>query len=242
MANQSCSILVRHSTRDPRSLLHFKRHVRNYFRQLFYLLREQRKKLLAYQVINDTSYLLLRGDDIREASKFVQRLHGIVASDYSKATRKKAPFWKHRPRYTLVQSGDATREILAGLYSLPIDHGRVLHPAGWWSSSYSETLHPKTRYRMIDRQALFEMTNLEEEEFSKWLISIAKRENGSQQMFEKIQHALGIGEKSWINSRFYLGGMQKAKCQSWRKTICLLTGVRNTMGSHQDRILRLPKP
>jgi len=242
MRNPECSILVRQSTRVPRSLLHFKKHVSDYLRQLFYMLRSRRRKLLAYQIINDTSYLLLQGNDIRETSTFIQHLHGVVASNYSKATRKEAPFWRLNPRYTLIQSGDAIREVLAGIFLLPVDQGRALHPAGWWSSSYTETLHPKRKYRLIDRNALFEETNFEEKEFTEWLMGIAKPTMNSLHDFQEIENALGFGRETWINSQFYMGGMQKTKCQNWSDCLILFTGVRNTRSNHQDRLLRIPNP
>ena len=236
MKNHSFSILVRQTTREPKSLLYYKKNVKNYLRQLFNILKRDRKKLLAYQVINNTVYFFFRENDLNEISKIVQHLHGIVSSDYSKITRKEPPFWKARPRYTLVQSGDPTKEVLSNLFQLPIYHHRALHPAGWWCSSYSESVYPKKRYRLIDRQAILEKTDLNDKEFSNWLSEIARDTKDGLREFKQMEDALAIGEESWIYSQYHLGRDKNDKFISWGSSMAL-AWTRNTIGN-QKSLLR----
>jgi REP element-mobilizing transposase RayT len=225
----SCIFLVHQRVREKKGLLYYTKHVKNYMKKLFVIQKQYRQEILAYQILDDTVYFLIAGDDIDVVSKFLQHLHGVVAADYSKSKDKEGPFWSRRPRYTLIQSGFPFLRCLSLLMRFPIEKDRVIHPTDWPHSSFRSSIKPRKRYRILSRDSLVRASGLENHQsFTNWLIQDIERNQCDELTLEEIGESFAFGDNYWIQALYKPKPYSKVQQKVWSSTLSLLIGSKDS--------------
>jgi hypothetical protein len=223
--------LVHQKVREKKGLLHYKKHVENYMKKLFVVQKQCRQTILAYQILDDTVYFLIAGNEIDAISKFLQHLHGVVAADYAKIKDREGPFWSRRPQYTLIQKGAPFLRCLSLLIRLPVKKERAIHSADWPHSSFSESISPKKRYRILSEDVLVSASGLENyQEFTSWLIQDVETNHADELTLDQIGESVAFGEHDWILTlrRNRHNGNLRQDSGSGSSSTSLLSGSKNS--------------
>ena len=228
--NNNCLYLVHQQVRAAKGLLYYSKHIKNYISKLFIAFKQHKQEVLAYQILDDTVYLLISGNDLKRISIFLQHLHGVVAADYARSKNITGPFWSMRPQYVFIQKGCSFRYCLKLILTLPVERARATHPADWPHSSFVESITPKKKYRIVNLTSLRRATGQKSHaDFTTWLLEMAERATEDQLTIGEIAEAMVFGEGDWINSiitrRPYNKSLQQIDLES--ATLSLLSGPKN---------------
>ena len=123
--------------------------------------------ILNYCITSNHTHLLVRASESEAAvSKFMQSLEGDFAQHYNLRKKRHGAFWNERYHATMIDGGDYLWRCLKYIDLNMVRAGVVSHPREWSWTGYQELVGERKRYRLIDRERLFELLGgRQEDEF-----------------------------------------------------------------------------
>jgi len=111
---------------------------------------------LGYCITSNHTHLLLKVEGIAEEvlGRFMQTLEGDFAQWYNIRKKRKGAFWSDRYHAVMIDSGEYLWRCLRYIDLNMVRAGVVSSPAEWAWCGYQELSGLRSRYRVIDREAL----------------------------------------------------------------------------------------
>src|SRR5690606_31165774 len=91
----------------------------------------------------------------------MQLLEGCTAAAYNRRKKRLGGYWQDRYSATAVETGEHLWNCLTYVDLNMVRAGVVSHPRDWPHSGFHEILRPRQRYRIIDREALCEVLEVD---------------------------------------------------------------------------------
>jgi putative transposase len=197
-----------HRCHHRKFLLKFVRDRRLWRDWLYEARRRYRLCVLDYTVTSNHVHLIVRDRDRGEIAASMQLIEGCTAQAYNRRKRRGGAFWEDQYHATAVQTGEHLARCLVYVDLNMVRAGVVRHPIEWEISGYHEVQRERSRYRIVDREALAEALGVglaelaavhrdwvetalrqgRQEREPRWTESVAV---GSRSFVERIQHELG---------------------------------------------------
>ncbi len=131
-----------------------------------YWLREASQRLdisvLNYTVTSNHIHLLVRDNSSCSGiPHMMQLIAGRVAQEYNQRKSRKGAFWEDRYHATAIETGTHLWRCLVYVDLNMVRAGVVQHPEEWVFGGYHEIIGSKTRNRILDKQALLDLLELQ---------------------------------------------------------------------------------
>ncbi|MGX9365616.1 transposase [Desulfoplanes sp. PS50] len=157
---------------------------------------------------NHIHLLVLAPEDKTAIPRLMQLVAGRVGQIYNKKQCRKGSFWEDRYYATAVQTGEHLARCFLYIDLNMVRAKVVNHPAKWQHGGYHEIVKPKKRYRLINRDEVGRLLEIEEKDLSKiyqarikealrkgnlsrddiWTVSLAVGDDG---FVEKVKKSVG---------------------------------------------------
>jgi putative transposase len=128
---------------------------------------------LNYTVTSNHIHLLVHGHEDKDViPRSLQLIAGRTAQEYNQRKKRKGAFWEDRYHATAV---DVEEHLVRCLVYIDLNMVRakvVKHPREWSHGGYPEIIEPQQRYRIIDRNLLKRLLDIDEnlsEVYSGWV-------------------------------------------------------------------------
>lgn len=147
-----------HRCHNREFLLKFERDRLRWRHWLFEARKRYALSVLDYIVTSNHIHLLVRDTERSSISKSMQLIAGRVAQEYNSRKSRRGAFWEDRYFATAVATD---RHLALGLVYIDLNMvraGVVDHPSQWRVGGFNEIQSPGCRYRIIDIDALCELT------------------------------------------------------------------------------------
>ena len=113
--------------------------------------------VLNYIATSNHVHLLVR-DNGNNIPKSMQLIAGRTAQEYNSRKLRRGAFWEDRYFATTIATDHHFIRCLVYIDLNMVRAGVVHHPAQWLVSGYNDIQYPRTRYGIIDLNALCELT------------------------------------------------------------------------------------
>lgn len=90
----------------------------------------------------------------------MQLIAGRMAQEYNQRKKRRGAFWEDRYHATAIDKELYLLRCLVYIDLNMIRAGIVTHPSQWKQSGYHEIQNPQKRYRIIDCEALLDLTHI----------------------------------------------------------------------------------
>lgn len=151
---------ITHRCHNRAYLLKFERDRRRWKHWLF----ESRKRygvcVLNYIATSNHVHLLVRDTGDQAIARSMQLLAGRTAQEYNQRKSRNGAFWEDRYFATAVATDRHLVQCLVYIDLNMVRAGAVRHPSQWTVSGYHDIQKPPQRYRIIDYDALCQLTEL----------------------------------------------------------------------------------
>ena len=201
---------ITHRCHNRDFLLKFSKDRKRWLYWLFQARKRFGLHILNYAVTSNHIHLLVYDDGRRNViPKSIHLAASRIAREYNRRKKRRGAFWEDRYHATAIESGTHLNRCMLYIDFNMIRAGVVKHPQDWSFCGYGEIVVSKQRYRLIDKQKLLELLNLNEKDqlrkmYSEWIESSLvsnelKRESqwtegiavGSKDHVESIKVKLG---------------------------------------------------
>ena len=145
-----------HRCHHRRFLLKFARDRRLWRAWLYEARRRFGLCVLNYTVTSNHIHLIVRDRDAGEIATSIQLIAGCTGQAYNRRKRRGGAFWQDQYHATAVETGEHLARCLVYVDLNMVRAGVVRHPAEWEVGGYHEIQRERSRYRIVDRQALAE--------------------------------------------------------------------------------------
>lgn len=148
-----------HRCHNREFLLKFERDRIRWRYWLFEARRRYRLSVLNFIATSNHVHLLVRNVENSSISRGMQLIAGRVAQEYNQRTSRRGAFWQDCYFATAVATDDHLARCLIYIDLNMVRARAVSHPSEWTVSGFNEIQFPRCRYRIIDFEALCELTN-----------------------------------------------------------------------------------
>jgi putative transposase len=208
---------ITHRCHKKEFLLKLKKDKLTWLKWLFQAKKIYHLKILNYVVTSNHIHLLVHDDGRPNAiAKSIHLAAGQTAQRYNFRKNRCGAFWQDRYHATAVDTGSYLMRCMVYIDLNMVRAGVVRHPEAWPFGGYTEIQNRKTRYCLIDEQAIMRLFGFRDslehrdarrqwvddalwaacfERESCWTESIAV---GTEEFVNKIKNELGargIGKK-----------------------------------------------
>lgn len=146
-----------HRCHDRKFLLKFERDRKRWRHWLFKARKKYNLSVLNYIVTSNHIHLLVR-DNGNNIPKSMQLIAGRTAQEYNRRKCRRGAFWEDRYFATAIATDHHFIRCLVYIDLNMVRAGVVQHPDQWSVSGYHDIQQPRKRYRIIDLNALCELT------------------------------------------------------------------------------------
>jgi len=150
---------ITHRCHDRQFLLKFERDRLCWKQWLFLARKRYGLSVLNYMATSNHVHLLVKDQGGGEISRSMQLIAGRTAQEYNQRKSRKGAFWEGRYYATAVASDHHFVRCLVYIDLNMVRAGVVDHPAQWKVCGFREIQSPPQRYRIIDQQALCNLTH-----------------------------------------------------------------------------------
>lgn len=147
-----------HRCHNREFLLRFARDRARWRHWLFEARKRYSLSVLDYIVTSNHVHLLVRDTKVPSIARSMQLIAGRVAQEYNNRKRRRGAFWEDRYFATAIATDRHLVRCLTYIDLNMVRAGVVDHPSQWKASGYQEIHSLRTRYRVIDMNALCELT------------------------------------------------------------------------------------
>jgi putative transposase len=192
---------ITHRCHDRQFLLRFERDRRRWRHWLFEARKRYGLTVLNYIATSNHVHLLLQDTVPGRIARGMQLLAGRTAQEYNQRKSRKGAFWEDRYFATAIESDEHLLHCLVYIDLNMVRAGVVSHPEQWPVSGYHEIQSPRQRYRIIDENALCQLTQTGDgpalrAAHRKWVVS-SLRENRLERE-PRWTEALAVGSEDYV--------------------------------------------
>jgi putative transposase len=116
--------------------------------------------VLNYQVTSNHVHLVVRDRNRAEIAASMQLLEGSFAGAYNRRKDRLGSYWQDRYSATAIETGEHLWRCMTYVDLNMVRAGIVAHPRDWPHAGYHEIVRPKQRYRIVDRDAVYEVLEI----------------------------------------------------------------------------------
>lgn len=182
-----------HRCHNREFLLKFERDRARWCHWLFEARKRYDLSVLNYIVTSNHIHLLVRDSKRDCIARSMQLIAGRVAQEYNRRKSRRGAFWEDRYFATAVSTDHHLIRCMVYIDLNMIRAGMVRHPSQWKACGYNEIQTPRLRYRIIDFEALCELTG------SKEAVDFSRRHRSWVET-ELAKEALGR-QSEWTEAR-----------------------------------------
>lgn len=153
---------ITHRCHQQALLLQFKRDRRLWQRWLFEARRRYGLQVLNYMATRDHIHLLIRDRGEAEIPRAMSLIAGSTAQAFNGRKHRRGAFWEDCYHATAVESGEPLQRCLVYIDLNMVRAGEISDPADWDTCGYQEIQSPRTRYRIVDTNALMEALGIDD--------------------------------------------------------------------------------
>ena len=190
----------------------------NYYRQRWlYWMNEAKQRfdicILDYTVTSNHIHLLAMSEaKENDLAKAMHLVSGRVAQEFNQRRERRGAFWEDRYHATAVEGSAHLMRCMLYIDTNMVRARAVRHPKEWPYCGYQELAGNRHSYTLVDKEKLFELLQIPEEQFMKeyhvwisnyleskqfgrekcWTESVAV---GGQEFVETIKRRLGFKVK-----------------------------------------------
>jgi len=150
---------ITHRCHGRQFLLRFERDRLRWKHWLFQATQRYDLCVLNYIATSNHVHLLVKDTGRAEIASSMQLISGRTAQEYNQRKSRKGAFWEDRYFATAVSTDRHLLQCLVYLDLNMVRAGVVDHPSQWKVSGFHEIQSPPQRYKIINHQALLELTN-----------------------------------------------------------------------------------
>lgn len=150
---------ITHRCHGRQFLLKFERDRLRWKHWLFQATQRYDLCVLNYIATSNHVHLLVKDTGRAEIASSMQLISGRTAQEYNQRKSRKGAFWEDRYFATAVSTDRHLIQCLVYLDLNMVRAGVVNHPSQWKVSGFHEIQSPLQRYKIINHQALLELTN-----------------------------------------------------------------------------------
>jgi len=150
---------ITHRCHGRQFLLKFERDRLRWKHWLFQATQRYDLCVLNYIATSNHVHLLVKDTGRAEIASSMQLISGRTAQEYNQRKSRKGAFWEDRYFATAVSTDRHLIQCLVYLDLNMVRAGVVNHPSQWKVSGFHEIQSPPQRYKIINHQALLELTN-----------------------------------------------------------------------------------
>lgn len=147
-----------HRCHNREFLLRFERDRARWRHWLFEARKRYGLSVLNYIVTSNHVHLLVRDTKAPCIARSMQLIAGRVAQEFNHRKQRSGAFWEDRYFATAIATDRHLVRCLTYIDLNMVRAGVVDHPWQWKTSGYREIQSPRTRYRVIDMNALCDLT------------------------------------------------------------------------------------
>jgi REP-associated tyrosine transposase len=181
-------------------LLKFARDRRAWIRWLYEARTRYGLSVLNYQVTSNHVHLLVVDRDRGEIAPSLQLIAACVGRAYNRRKRRPGAFWEDSYHATAVDTDEHLARCLTYIDLNMVRAGVVEHPRQWLESGYQEIQQPRTRYRIIDREALCSLLGTTDENLgalqNEWIEAAVA--TGRREREPHWSEAVAVGRRSFV--------------------------------------------
>jgi putative transposase len=192
---------VTHRCHKQDYLLKFHRDRRNWIRWLFEAKKRYGLQVLNYMVTSNHVHLLVTTTQHDTLQRSMQLIAGRTAQEYNQRKHRKGAYWEDRYHATVVETNEHLWRCLVYIDLNMVRAGVVKHPSEWRDCGYHEIQHPPQRRRIIDRQLLMRLLNINSERelqqaHRQWIETTIA--SGSLDKDAKWTSSLAVGSEEFV--------------------------------------------
>lgn len=184
-----------HRCHNREFLLRFERDRARWRHWLFETRKRYGLSVLDYIVTSNHVHLLVRDTEKPCIARSMQLIAGRVAQEYNHRKHRRGAFWEDRYFATAIATDQHLIRCLTYIDLNMVRAGVVDHPSQWKASGYQEIQSLRTRYRVIDMNALCELTASSSE--------------------RSLRHR----HRAWVEEELLHGEL--ARCAKWTKPVAV---------------------
>ena len=174
----------------------------NYRMRLFETAQRYEVNVLDYMITSNHVHLLLWSEKPKQVSEAMRFLQGSSAQDYNRRKKRSGAFWSGRYNTTLIEDGSHLSRCFFYVGLNMVRTGAVKHPSEWKWCGFHEHMGLKTRYKIINKEALFKSLaySIDTTSFQNWYINTINKDIGGKVLFREPfwTEAIAVGGCDWI--------------------------------------------
>jgi len=148
-----------HRCHNREFLLKFERDRSRWRYWLYEACRRYRLSVLNFIATSNHVHLLVWNTPCSNVSSGMQLIASRVAQEYNQRKSRRGAFWEDRYFATAVATDNHLTRCLVYIDLNMVRACAVKHPSEWKVSGFNEIQSPRSRYRIIDFEALCQLTN-----------------------------------------------------------------------------------
>jgi len=171
--------------------------------------------ILNFMVTSNHIHLLVVDDESDAISRSIQLVAGRTAQAFNRRKGRNGAFWEDRYHATAIESGEHLLRCLVYIDMNMVRAGAVAHPAEWFHCGYHEIQQPPSRYRLIDRERLIDLCEMQSDQHQQLVaqhrewIELAIQGNGLSRE-GKWSESLAVGNVGFVERLQQRLGIQAA--------------------------------
>lgn len=158
---------ITHRCHDRAFLLKFQRDRLRWKHWLYEATKRYGMVVLNYVATSNHVHLLVKDTGRQEIAHSMQLIASRTAQEYNRRKARKGAFWEDRYFATAVATDRHLIRCIVYIDLNMVRAGVVAHPTGWKLGGYREIQSLPRRYRIIDRQALCDLTGTTDDQMLK---------------------------------------------------------------------------
>jgi putative transposase len=151
---------ITHRCHKQEFLLKFSRDRSRWIHWLYEARKRYGLCVVNYVVTSNHIHLLVRDTDEHVIQKSMQLIAGRTAQEYNLRKNRRGAYWEDRYHATAIQSGSHLFRCLVYIDLNMVRAGVVKHPIDWLHGGYHAIQNPPKRYRILDYDALCELSGV----------------------------------------------------------------------------------
>jgi putative transposase len=157
--------------------------------------------VLDYIVTSNHIHLLVVDDKSDAISKSIQLIAGRTAREFNRRKGRRGAYWEDRYHATAIECGEHLLRCLVYIDMNMVRAGAVSHPSEWVHGGYREIQQPPLRYRLIDREKLIALCDMQSDQqlvsdHQGWIELAVQNDHLERQ--EKWSEAVCVGSEGFV--------------------------------------------
>jgi len=203
---------ITHRCHERKFLLKFRRDRKRWVQWLLQARLRYGLSILNYCVTSNHIHLLVYDKGKNEIARSMQLIEGRTGQEYNIRKKREGAFWEDRYHTTMIDSGNYLLRCSSYIDFNMVRAGVVSHPSEWKECGYNEIIKGTVRYRIIDRDKLSELLEVDKKDLREFY-----NERTEYMLSEKISHEPAWTESIAVGGQRFIAGVREVVKSRKRK-------------------------